>query len=156
MMIACRIFSGRNKEDTDYYKRFLPGSKDLIYVIDELALKAHNRHDSKFQSVKGLFSENSDGVRAIDEAFVQRQGYDLIEFLDKFIKPVMLLNPPGQTTIISTEDWPRVVKEYRVWVNVQDGARSIATPCTGQLIRDLEFLGKNSDVTIELESSGDN
>lgn len=171
MMIACRIFSGRMKNG-QYADRFKSlssqyGAKNIVYVIDELALKAHSRHSDAFQNIDTLMAtaeersprspqkdnRGQQNTRVLDDAFIQRQGYDLLEFLSKFIKPVMLMMPLGQTLIIGEDDdnrdWKILAKDYRVWVNVQDGARTIATPCTGQLIRDLSSTGDELDFDIE-------
>jgi hypothetical protein len=155
MLMTCRIFSGWAKgewgpEPGNFVQRFVPWSVTsdirtpdlIIYVLDELALKAENKHDERFQHLKYLIEEDNEGSRLLEEAFQPRQGYDLDAFLSKFVKPVTIISPPDNKMVIGPKDWPNIVEQYRVWVNVQEGAKSISTPTVGYLASDQRKVNR--------------
>jgi len=157
MLMACRIFSGWFKGEgnsrDDYVDRYYPGSTPLIlYVIDELSLKAETRHDTGFQHLIDLLAihkdtgqtSNQDHVekdRLVDSAFSSQSGYSVMEYLSKYIKPVTIIEQAGtKMSSLSVSAWKNYYTHYRVWVNVQDGAKSIATPTVGYVAPDLRSI----------------
>lgn len=151
MMIPCRIFSGRTAPG-EYAAQFRTGDRGLVYVIDELALKSQYKHNDGYQHIDELTMSrtvkdvNGKDIKTtlLDLAFQENQGYGLNEFLDKFIKPVFLMENASYMTDLPTEpdSWENYIKLFRVWVNVQDGARTITTPAVGQPV----YIGKRSDI----------
>jgi len=163
MMIPCRIFAGRTSgRDTDspvVNERFLVGDRGLIYVLDELALKSQHRHDDGYQNLDTLVERRRievvrgggstfEDLRLLDLAFQDSQGYGVAEFLDKFVKPVFLQEGCAVATSLPTNpvEWIEVSKKYRVWVNVQDGAKTITTPAVGQLV----YAGDRKNLQFDL------
>lgn len=127
MMIVCPLFVGKVSASGTYASEFAPGDRGLVYVVDVLALKSQGRYDPV---------EINDKQNA--EAFQHYLGYDRHVFLERFVKPCYLSSPIDSTVRFpepGKDKMALIAKHYRVWVNVQDGATSITSPCIGQLIK---------------------
>src|SRR5690349_4362585 len=92
-MIACRIFTGRVK-DGQYANRFAPGDRQIVYVIDELALKSQNRSDTITRDGQQIPVVSEIGSAAQGEAFQDSLKTDPITFLERFVKPCYILTGP--------------------------------------------------------------
>jgi hypothetical protein len=128
MMMPCRIFTGYLADSKQYSSTFAPASRQLIYVLDEKALNSQNRHEPAVNQVNDV---------ANAEAFKDYLGYDRLTFLERFVKPCYLIQSVDHQIKFpepGSAEMALVAERYRVWVNVQEGAQSITSPCIGQLI----------------------
>lgn len=128
MMMPCRIFTGYIADSKQYSVLFAPANRQLVYVLDERALNSQNRHEP---------GNNQINDKANAEAFKDYLGYDRLTFLERFVKPCYLMQPPDHLITFpeqDSEDLKLIADKYRVWVNVQEGALTITSPCVGQLI----------------------
>lgn len=127
-MIICRIFIGA--EDSIFRTQ---GVNDTYYVIDELAIKAINKHDNITGSDSNVTSD-----QLVHGAFRSYEGYDLNDFIAKFVRPVILIRPQAFSNINLHMDPIKLTDKYMMAVSVPDKARSIPMPSWGFLVPNVE------------------
>lgn len=137
-MIYCRLYVGSGPKN----KFAAQGQKQTLYVLDELALKSFYKH----RNITGTGSTTAS--QAAQSEFRNVEGYDEREFLDKFIRPIIIQEHFGMRTVFSAdpEDIRNLADNYVVAVQLPDTARSIPVGTTG-ILMPKPYSGHAPDVT---------
>lgn len=160
-MAQFRLFRGaikfRNRDgelETRVLTSFIQGRNNTLFVIDDLALRSTLKQTD-------VVVANQSGEILIDmlsSAFKERTGYDINVFIEKFIKPVTLIQTYGIQVILPSGDpsdsistpqeleaklsdksfLETFTEQYTVEVALNPGATCIATPAYGHLTRRLD------------------
>lgn len=109
------------------------GVNDTYYVIDELAIKSVNKHDNITGSDATVTKE-----QLVHGAFRDYEGYDINDFISKFVRPVILIRPHSIFNINLSMDPIELTSKYMMAVSVPDKARSIPMPAWGFLVPNVE------------------
>lgn len=128
-MIQCRIFLGFKNLQGEYIEFDQQGRNETLYVIDELAIKGFKKH--------GDLHLYPDASEFVDSEFREEENYGIAEFIDKFVRPIIIQEHFGVRTTFrfnSLESRRAFARYWRVAVNVPETARSIPDGATGVLV----------------------
>lgn len=128
-MIQCRIFIGFKNLEGRFTEFDQQGRNETLYVIDELAIKGFKKH--------GDLHLYPDAREFVDSEFREEENYGMAEFIDKFVRPIILQEHFGVRTTFGFDNRAALMafaRNWRVGVNVPETARSIPDGATGVLV----------------------